>query len=97
MLPFWRLATTPVDRLRARAAVLGVGDVLDLEAVTGGGTLPGVAIPSAGVAVDGDVTAALRAHDPPVVARVEEGRTVCDLRTVHPDDDGALAAALASA
>jgi L-seryl-tRNA(Ser) seleniumtransferase len=65
--------------------------------VTGGGTLPGVEIPSAGVALDGDRTAALRAGDPPVVARVAEGATVCDLRTVDPEDDGQLAKALAGA
>ncbi len=53
-------------------------------------------IPSAGVALDGDVTAALRSWDPPVVARVKEGVTVCDLRAVEPDDDAHLAKALAA-
>jgi L-seryl-tRNA(Ser) seleniumtransferase len=96
-LPFWRLAAVDVDDLRRRAEGLGIGDVVDTDAVTGGGTLPGVVIPSAGVAVDGDLTAALRAHDPPVVARVEEARTVCDLRAVEPSDDGAVAAALRAA
>ena len=33
----------------------------------------------------------------PVVARVHEGSTICDLRTVDPADDGVLAAALARA
>jgi hypothetical protein len=46
------------------------------------------------VAVDGDVTAALRAHDPPVIARVVDGRTVCDLRTVDPTEDAVVAGAL---
>jgi L-seryl-tRNA(Ser) seleniumtransferase len=93
-LPFWRLASTPVDDLRRRAAALGVGDVVDTDAVTGGGTLPGVTIASAGVAVEGDRTAALRASDPPVIARVVDDRTVCDLRAVDPADDAVLAAAL---
>ena len=35
------------------------------------GRCPGVAIPSVGVAVDGDHTAALRAADPPIIARVQ--------------------------
>jgi L-seryl-tRNA(Ser) seleniumtransferase len=96
-LPFWRMATAPVDGLRRRAEALGAGEVVDCTSVTGGGTLPGVEIPSAGVAVDGDVTAALRAADPPVIARVLAGRTVCDLRTVDPADDKVLAAALALA
>lgn len=95
-IPFWRMATAPVDDLRRRAEALGAGEVVDCMSVTGGGTLPGVELASAGVAVDGDVTARLRAGDPPVVARVVDGRTVCDLRTVHPDDDGVVAAALAS-
>jgi L-seryl-tRNA(Ser) seleniumtransferase len=64
--------------------------------VTGGGTLPGVELASAGVALDGDHTAALRAGDPPVIARVVGGRTVCDLRTVADGEDPVLAKALAA-
>jgi hypothetical protein len=37
----------------------------------------------------------LRAGSPPVVARVTDHSTVLDLRTVHPDDDDVIAAALA--
>jgi L-seryl-tRNA(Ser) seleniumtransferase len=95
-IPFWRMASTPVDDLRARAAALGVGDVVDTVAVPGGGSVPGQEIPSAGVALDGDLAAALRRHDPPVIARVEAGRTICDLRTVDPADDEVLKAALAA-
>ncbi|MBO0730562.1 MAG: L-seryl-tRNA(Sec) selenium transferase [Acidimicrobiaceae bacterium] len=94
-VPLWRLATVPVAALQARAAALDVGEVVDCEAVMGGGTLPGVTIPSAGVAIAGDVTAALRACDPPIVARVADGRTVVDLRTVLPEQDALVAAALA--
>ncbi len=96
-IPFWRMATLTVEQLRDRAAALGVGEVVELAAVPGGGTLPGVEIPSAGVAVPGDHSAALRAHEPPVIARVAENRTLCDLRTVDPADDGVVAAALRSA
>jgi L-seryl-tRNA(Ser) seleniumtransferase len=95
-IPFWRMATTSVAELRRRAAAIGVGEVVDAAAVPGGGTLPGVEIPSAGVSVAGDHAAALRASSPPVIARVTGGRTVCDLRTVAPDDDPVLAAALAA-
>jgi L-seryl-tRNA(Ser) seleniumtransferase len=94
-LPFWRMATAPVDDLRARATALGRGEVIDCASVTGGGTLPGVEIPSAGVAIDGDITPALRAATPkPVVARVDDDRTILDLRTVDPADDAPLTAAL---
>ena len=95
-VPFWRMALIPVEELRARAAALGAGQLVDTVAVPGGGSVPGQEIPSAGVAVDGDLTAELRRHDPPVIARVEAGRTICDLRTVDPADDEVLKAALAS-
>lgn len=93
-IPFWRMAAAPVEGLRARAEALGVGTVVDTVAVAGGGSVPGQDVPSAGVALAGDHAAALRASDPPIVARVQDGRTVCDLRTVDPADDGVLAAAL---
>jgi L-seryl-tRNA(Ser) seleniumtransferase len=93
-IPFWRMATTPVDELRTRAAALGVGAVVGTMSVTGGGTLPGVELPSAGVAVDGDQLARLRACNPPVIGRVHDDRTICDLRTVDPADDAHLAASL---
>ena len=96
-IPFWRMAAVPVSALRARAAALGAGEVVDCQAVPGGGTVPGLTMPSAGVAVEGDRTAALRACDPPVIARVQEGRTVLDLRTVDPVDDPLVAKALAAA
>ncbi len=99
-LPFWRMATTPVDALRRRAEALvvevGDGSVTDCASVPGGGTLPSVEIPSVGVALDGDHVAALRAHKTPVIARVVDGRTILDLRTVEPDDDPFVAAAVTS-
>jgi L-seryl-tRNA(Ser) seleniumtransferase len=108
-LPLWQTATLSVDDLRARADavvaatrraevadVADVAEVVECAAAMGGGTLPGVSIPSCGVAVAGDVTAALRAWSPPVIARVRDGRTVCDLRTVLPHQDVRLAAALAA-
>jgi L-seryl-tRNA(Ser) seleniumtransferase len=93
-IPFWRMATEPVESLRARAGRLGAGRVVDLAAVPGGGTLPGVEIPSAGIALTGDHTAGLRNGTPPVIARVHEGTTFLDLRTVDPGDDHVLADAL---
>jgi L-seryl-tRNA(Ser) seleniumtransferase len=93
-IPFWRMATTPVEALRARARALGIGTVVDTEALPGAGSRPGASIPSAGVALDGDHLARLRSHEPPVIARVQNGATLCDLRTVEPVDDAALRDAL---
>jgi L-seryl-tRNA(Ser) seleniumtransferase len=94
-VPFWRMATLQQSDLRARATALGVGTVVDTAAVAGGGTLPGVEIPSAGIALTGDHVAALRAASPPIIARVREGTTVLDLRTVDPGDDPHVAATVA--
>jgi len=101
-IPFWRMATLSVDALRRRAEALvvslsdTVGTVVETVAIAGGGSLPGLDIPSAGVAVDGDVTAALRAQDPPVIARTQDDRTLLDLRTVDPADDAIVAKAVAA-
>ncbi|MFN2506627.1 MAG: L-seryl-tRNA(Sec) selenium transferase [Acidimicrobiales bacterium] len=94
-IPFWRMAATSVESLRERATGLGAGRVVDTVAVAGGGSVPGHELPSAGVAVDGDHAERLRAHEVPIVARVHDGATVCDLRTVDPADDVSLAKALA--
>ncbi|MEM8922801.1 MAG: L-seryl-tRNA(Sec) selenium transferase [Actinomycetota bacterium] len=100
-IPFWRMASAPVDGLRARSAAIasrlasdGRVAAVDTEAVPGGGTLPTVTMPSAGLHVEGDHTEALRQRDVPVIARVDEGTTVLDLRTVDPDHDEELIAAL---
>jgi len=105
-IAFWRLATIPVDDLRARAeAIVGSLDpaargveveVVELASVPGGGTLPGVEIASAGLSLAGDHTEPLRAADPPIIARVHEARTLLDLRTVDPADDTHVASAIAA-
>ena len=93
-IPFWRMATIPADELRARATALDAGNVVETVAVAGGGTLPGVEIRSAGVALPGDRTAELRSADPPIIARVQDDTTTLDLRTVDPSDDAHVASTL---
>ncbi len=93
-IAFWRMATTPVAALRARAEALGVGAVIDTVAVPGAGSGPGAEIPSVGVAVSGDHVDALRLSSPPIIARVRDDMTVLDLRAVDPTDDHLIAAAL---
>ncbi|MDG2906976.1 MAG: L-seryl-tRNA(Sec) selenium transferase [Acidimicrobiales bacterium] len=93
-IPFWRMATLAVDDLRSRAATIAPDLVVDTMAVPGGGTLPGVEIPSVGLRLDGDRRADLRAGTPPVISRVADQATLLDLRTVHPDDDAVLGSAL---
>ncbi len=97
-IPFWRQATVPTDVLRQRASSLVAessgASVVDLDAVPGGGTLPGVTIGSAGIRLRGDHLATLRQQSVPIVARVAEGDTFLDLRTVEPGDDELIGAAL---
>ena len=95
-IPFWRMASIPVDVLRARAQEIRADLVEDAVSVPGGGTLPGVEIPSVGLSMPGDRVGELRAGNPPVIARVADGSTILDLRTVHPNDDAVVAAAVAA-
>jgi L-seryl-tRNA(Ser) seleniumtransferase len=88
----WRMALAPLSELRRRAEALNQGDVVECGSVMGGGTLPGVTIPSIGIAVDGDWSDRLRTFS--IIARNQAGRTVCDLRTVLEDQDSILAHAL---
>jgi L-seryl-tRNA(Ser) seleniumtransferase len=101
-IPLWRMATAPLDELRARAeriaAAVPTAKVVDTEAVAGGGSLPGLTIPSVGVAVvpEGAKAAMTTLRASGVIARTEGGAVVCDLRSVAPDEDGIVAAALAA-
>jgi L-seryl-tRNA(Ser) seleniumtransferase len=99
-IPLWRMAIATLPELHARAEAIAsdvpVLKVVDTEAVAGGGSLPGLTIPSVGVAYETSdpdaVHARLRDHG--VVARVDDKHVVCDLRTVAPDEDAELVAAL---
>jgi L-seryl-tRNA(Ser) seleniumtransferase len=98
-VPVWRAIAQRPDALEARArawlealgpAAAGAEVRASLSAV-GGGTLPGVTLPTFVLALppgnpDRDA-AGLRRADPPVVARIEEDRVVLDPRTVLPGED----------
>ncbi|HZD71747.1 MAG TPA: L-seryl-tRNA(Sec) selenium transferase, partial [Actinomycetes bacterium] len=107
-LPVWRALMLRAEDLRPRAEALAselgeAATVRDGVSVAGGGSLPGEGLPSALVDVDpgpsGDaaILARLRAAEPPVIARAERGRVVVDLRTVPPEQDGAVLRALREA
>ena len=95
-IAFWRMASLSQDDLRARlTAYPDAATVVETEAVPGGGTLPGVSIPSIGVRISGDHLATLRDRDVPIIARIEDGDTIVDLRSIDPTDDADVAAAIA--
>ena len=104
-VPVWRMIATPFERLRRRArrwarACGGHAEVVRGRSMIGGGSLPEEGLESALCSLappEGDATggsAALRAADPPVIARIEHGRVLLDPRTVEAAQDRLVAAAL---
>lgn len=96
-----RRAEQFVQRLKSQ--VHGVqAEVIDGESVIGGGAVPGSNLHTRLVALSlGDFSAdelatQLRRNDPPIVARVVEGRVILDLRTVFPAQESAVLDALKS-
>ena len=77
-------------------------EVIDGESVVGGGAAPSAVLSTRLIAVThaqlttDKLNARLRANHPPIIARVEEGRVLLDLRTVFPEQDANLAASIAS-
>jgi L-seryl-tRNA(Ser) seleniumtransferase len=82
-----------------RAAKL-TAELLAGESLIGGGSAPSAVLPTTLIALAcyslsaNQLAARLRASDPPVIARVEEGRVLLDLRTVFPAQDETLAGVL---
>jgi L-seryl-tRNA(Ser) seleniumtransferase len=72
-------------------------DVITGESVIGGGAAPSAALPTRLIALThqdfstDELYAKLRSNNPPIIARVEEGRVLLDLRTVFPEQDKAIA------
>jgi L-seryl-tRNA(Ser) seleniumtransferase len=90
---------TETVAVKVRSSVLTV-EIIDGESVIGGGAAPSAVLPTrllavtrAGLSAD-EISARLRASEPPVIARVEEGRVLLDLRTVFPEQDENVVAAL---
>jgi L-seryl-tRNA(Ser) seleniumtransferase len=99
------------DEVRGRAETLTAGlaaipgwrtEIVAGTSAIGGGSAPGVGLPTWLIAAAKDglspdaLEARLRRQTPPIIARIEDGRLLLDLRTVLPDQD-ALAVLLTSA
>ncbi|MDB4875754.1 MAG: selA [Gemmatimonadetes bacterium] len=90
---------TRAERIQASLGSSRVA-VVDSEASVGGGAFPTARIPSVALAIAGDagaIESKLRAGDPPLIARVADGRVVVDLRAIFPREDTAVVAALRGA
>jgi L-seryl-tRNA(Ser) seleniumtransferase len=100
--PVQQLLAADLDGLRERARALAArltavgvaAAAVDSEARVGGGGAPEHPLPSAAVSLDAAYAEPLRRGRLPVVARLDDGRTLLDLRSVLPADDDALAAAV---
>lgn len=109
VVPVWRMIAAPGDALAARAerwaaALRDWGVPARVEAgqsPVGGGSLPDETLPTwlvaLAVADPMALAARLRTGDPPVVARIERDRLLLDPRTILPEEDALLLAALAAA
>ena len=91
-------------RAEALAARIGVPalkvEIVDGESILGGGAAPSSVLPTRLLAVTceglsaDEIASHLRGAEPPIIARVEEGRVLLDLRTVFPEQDAAVVTAL---
>ncbi|MGB6478561.1 MAG: L-seryl-tRNA(Sec) selenium transferase [Candidatus Sulfotelmatobacter sp.] len=107
-IPTLRMMRLSKDDISSRAEALAArvaapklkGEIVDGESILGGGAAPSSVLPTrllaltcAGLSAD-ELAAQLRGSEPPIIARVEEGRVLLDLRTVFPEQDAAVVEAL---
>jgi L-seryl-tRNA(Ser) seleniumtransferase len=110
VLRMLRRSKNEIDR-RAQAIVAEVEstprrklklELINGDSVIGGGAAPSAVLPTSLIALThsdlsaDDLNVRLRSNVPPIVARVEDGRVLLDLRTVFAEQDTNLVAALAS-
>ena len=109
-IPVWQMIARPQDELKEtveRWAAWLQGQGVAARAVTGastvgGGSLPGARLPTSLLGIEGVDVMRLAARlrtvaDPPVIARIQDGRLLCDPRTVLPQQEAHLLASLAEA
>ncbi len=101
-IPIWIMIAASASGLKLRATTwmqtLGVGEVLASQSTIGGGSLPDENLPTYVLALDipspNRFLARLRQCSPPIIARLESDRVILDPRTVLPEQDQFLLAAI---
>ena len=107
-VPVWRMIATPLGEIerRARRWARAIGNgarVVDGRSMVGGGSLPEESLPTRFVALSGEgaqvteVARRLRVGTTPVVGHIERDVLLLDPRTVGPDEDRDLIAAVKAA
>ena len=108
-IPVWRMIAMPLQEIERRAATWAenLGEMASLlpgETMVGGGSLPGGSLPTMLVAIGGGkggkrnstqvIANRLRLRDVPVIGRISEDVLLLDPRTVLPEEDEIIVAAL---
>ncbi|MBP1692408.1 MAG: selA [Chloroflexi bacterium] len=101
-IPIWRILATSPEQIQQRAsgwaAALGQGEVISGESTIGGGSLPGETLPTFLFTIPSKNPNQLLNHFrrsyPPIIARVQDDRIAFDPRTVLPEQEPLLLAAL---
>ena len=102
-IPFFAMLSATIPELRGRAQkyrdAITNAVIVESVAYAGGGTLPQSEVRSIAVAIAPEcgadaVAAKLRRRSTPIVARVEQNRLIFDMRTISPDEDREVIAAL---
>jgi L-seryl-tRNA(Ser) seleniumtransferase len=110
-LPIWNMLGATPESIAARARawqsrLLELGAAVDLapaESTVGGGSLPGERMPTTVLAVTprrggaAALLSRLRAHEPPVIGRIDRERVLLDPRTVLPGEDDIIVDAVFAA
>jgi L-seryl-tRNA(Ser) seleniumtransferase len=92
-------AESIVQQLKIKLPQLGL-EIVESRSVLGGGSAPGSTLPTRAIAVSNasrnadEILRRLRESETPIIARVEDGRVLLDLRTVEPASDAVIMAAL---
>jgi L-seryl-tRNA(Ser) seleniumtransferase len=102
--PVWEALEADPDELRRRCGVVVAAlpptvdaQIVPTHGVVGGGGAPGLVLPSWAVSLPEPYAASLRSQPRPVLARVEKGRCLVDLRCIAERDDAVVAAAIKAA
>ena len=101
-IPIWRMIAAPAEILQNRAInwkqTLGMGEVVTSQSTVGGGSLPDETLPtfvlSLSVHSPNRFLERLRLYLPPVIARLEADHVLFDPRTIMPEQDNNLLAAI---
>ncbi|MDQ2741737.1 MAG: L-seryl-tRNA(Sec) selenium transferase, partial [Chloroflexota bacterium] len=98
-IPVWQMIAQPAEdieirarRFQVRASAAGLAvELVRGESTVGGGSLPGETLPTHLLNLPRALSPqSLKAHSPPVIGRIRQGRVQLDLRTVLEADDDML-------